>query len=93
MATNDFVHDLLDKLVEEKIEYVVITVQKGKKDHKSSAYFNLVSPEGLDMVVATFDHVLQNLADEEGPVDIEMDYPIDDRQDLDDDDDENNALC
>ena len=87
MATNDFVHDLLDKLVEEKIEYVVITVQKGKKEHKSSAYFNIVTPEGLEMVVATFDHVLQNIADDQGPDEMELDYPIDD------DPDDEDKLC
>ena len=63
MATNDFTHDLLDKLVEDKVEYLLITIQKGKREHKSSAYYNIATVDGLDMVVTTIDEVLQNVAD------------------------------
>ena len=61
MATNDFSLDLVDKLAEEKIEYLLITIQKGKKDHKANAYFNIVTSEGADMILTTLDEVYQNL--------------------------------
>jgi hypothetical protein len=64
MATNDFTTDLVDKLTEENIEYLVITVQKGKDEHKSNAYFNISTVDGLDMIATTVDHVFQNLADD-----------------------------
>ena len=41
MATNDFICDLVEKLTEEKIEYMLISVQKGDKEHKASAHFNI----------------------------------------------------
>ena len=64
MATNDFTTDLVDKLTEENIEYLVITVQKGKDEHKSNAYFNITTVDGLDMIATTVDHVFQNLAED-----------------------------
>lgn len=72
MATNDFVHDLVDKLVEEKIEYLLIAVQKGKTDHKANAYFNIETVDGADMIIATVDQVYKNLGDEGGPDEIEI---------------------
>ena len=82
MATNDFTNDLVDKLTEENIEYLVITVQKGKDEHKSNAFFNITTIDGLDMIATTVDHVFQNLSDDavdgtshlELPEDIEPDY-------------------
>ena len=65
MATNDFIHDLVDKLHEEKIEYLVIAVQKGKEEHKANAYFNITTVDGLDVIATTFDHVLLNLGDDD----------------------------
>ena len=65
MATNDFIHDLVDKLHEEKIEYLVIAVQKGKDEHKANAYFNISTVDGLDVIATTWDHVLVNLGDDE----------------------------
>lgn len=64
MATNDFTHDLLDKLVEDKVEYLLITIQKGKAEHKSSAYYNIATVDGLDMIVTTIDEVIKNVADD-----------------------------
>ena len=64
MATNDFIHDLVDKLHEEKIEYIVIAVQKGKAEHKANAYFNICTVDGLDVISTTYDHVLMNLGDD-----------------------------
>lgn len=71
MATNDFIHDLVDKLVEDNIEYLVITVQKGKKEHNSNAYYNIRTVDGVDMIATTFDEVLQNIAQGNGHVEID----------------------
>ena len=62
MATNDFIHDLVDKLAEEQIEYIVVAVQKGKKEHKSSAFFNITTGDGADMIATTIDEVFNRLA-------------------------------
>tara|TARA_R110002051_G_C8357346_1_gene441244 strand:+ start:222 stop:446 length:225 start_codon:yes stop_codon:yes gene_type:complete len=63
MATNDFSLDLVDKLAEENIEYLLITIQKGKEDHKSNAYYNIVTPDAADMILTTLDEVYRNLGD------------------------------
>ena len=74
MATNDFVHDLVDKLAEEKIEYLVIAVQKGKEEHKANAYYNITTVDGLDIIATTLDQVILNLNDDDdGPGYLEFD--------------------
>jgi hypothetical protein len=74
MATNDFIHDLVDKFAEEKIEYLVITVQKGKEEHKGNAYYNITTVDGLDIIATTWDHVMVNLTDDDdGPGELEFD--------------------
>jgi len=78
MATNDFICDLVEKLTEEKIEYMLISVQKGDKEHKASAHFNINTIDGLDMIATTVDHVFQNLADDDSSTDIELDLSDDD---------------
>jgi len=78
MATNDFVHDLVDKLVEEKIEYILIAIQKGKTEHKANAYFHIETVDGADMILSTVDQVYKNLGDEDGPSEIELDLPPED---------------
>lgn len=73
MATNDFIHDLIDTFAEEKIEYIVIAVQKGKEEHKANAYYNITTVDGLDIIATTWDHVLQNLdGSEDGPSTYEL---------------------
>lgn len=60
MATNDFVHDLVHKLQEDNLEYVVITLQKGKEDHKANAYFNIATVDGANMLLATANEVFSD---------------------------------
>ena len=57
MATNDFVQDIVEKLTEDNIEFVVISLQKGKGDHKANAYYNITTPDGAEMVLLTIDEV------------------------------------
>ena len=75
MATNDFVHDLVSKLAEENIEYMVIAIQKGKDQHRANAYFNICTIDGADMVATTIDEVFRNLGEDESPGEIEIDLP------------------
>jgi len=57
MATNDFIHDLVNKLQEDNLEYIVITLQKGKKDHKGNAWYNINSQDGADMLLTTANEI------------------------------------
>ena len=47
MASLDDVYDILDKLEEKKVEYLLITIQKGKKIGKSDVFFNLENDNSL----------------------------------------------
>jgi len=79
MATNDFIQDLVEKITEDNIEYMLVTVQKGKKDSKSNAYFNINTVEGADLILTTVNEVFKSVEeDESSPSDIE---------DMDEDDD------
>jgi len=73
MATNDFILDLTDKLKEDGVEYLVIAIQKGDKKHSANAYYNIVTDDGLEMVLTTIDEVFSDMAD--GEMDIDPDDP------------------
>jgi hypothetical protein len=84
VATNDFIIDLVDKLAEENIEYILIAVQKGKEEHKANAYFNITTVDGADVIITTVDHVFNNIDESQAPDSIEVDLS----DDLDDDPDD-----
>jgi len=62
MATNDNIYDLAEKLEEDDIEFLLITVQKGKRDHQSTALFNIKTVDGCDVIYTTFDEVYEGIA-------------------------------
>tara|TARA_B100001123_G_C14939843_1_gene879242 strand:+ start:483 stop:731 length:249 start_codon:yes stop_codon:yes gene_type:complete len=64
MATNDFVQDLVEKLSEDQIEYVVIAIQKGKKEHKANAYYSITTVDGADMILRTIDEIFRTIDDD-----------------------------
>lgn len=65
MATNDFVTDLVQRLDEDNIEYLVITIQKGKEEHKANAHYNIKTVNGADMILTTVDEVYKSLETED----------------------------
>lgn len=69
MASNDFIYELVKKLEEEKIEYLLVTVQKGKEQHSATAFFNIETIDGSDMILTTFEEVYDNLANSSSPED------------------------
>tara|TARA_R110002074_G_scaffold9705_5_gene38008 strand:- start:160 stop:417 length:258 start_codon:yes stop_codon:yes gene_type:complete len=81
MATNDFIQDLVEKISEDNIEYMLVTVQKGKKDSKSNAYFNITTVEGADLILTTVDEVFKSVEE-----DTHSSSDIEDIEDIDDDD-------
>ena len=60
MATNDFILDLVNKLQEDNMEYVVITLQKGKTDHKGNAWYNIHTEQGADMLLSTANEIFSD---------------------------------
>tara|TARA_R110000751_G_scaffold167000_2_gene272842 strand:+ start:661 stop:996 length:336 start_codon:yes stop_codon:yes gene_type:complete len=57
MATNDFIHDMVQRLQEDNLEYVVITLQKGKSNHRGNAWYNIHTGDGADMLLATANEI------------------------------------
>lgn len=83
MATNDFTRDLLDKLEEEQIEYLLVTVQQGKEEHHAEAFFNIKTIDGVDVIYTTVEEIFKQLI-EDGK---ETSGNHERRQDIDDDSD------
>ena len=65
MATNDFVNDLVKKLDEDNIEYLVIAVQKGKEEHKANAYYSIKTIDGADVLATTVEEVFRVVGDDD----------------------------
>ena len=61
MATNDFIYDLIDKLKDDKIEFLVVYLQKGKSDHVANAHYNVTTDEGAEMLAVTLETVYDDL--------------------------------
>lgn len=57
MATNDFIHDLVDKLHEDNMEFMVIAVQKGKDECQAMAKYNIKTEQGANTILYTLEHV------------------------------------
>jgi hypothetical protein len=52
MASMDDIYDLTQKLEESKIEYLLITVQKGKKTGKADIFFNLKDKSSMKILAS-----------------------------------------
>ena len=50
MASMDDIYDLTQKLDESGIEYLLITVQKGKKTGKADVFYNLKDRESMKIL-------------------------------------------
>jgi hypothetical protein len=61
MATNDFIVDIVDKLREDNIEYLLVYVQKGKEEHHANAYYHISTSDGASLVGATIDEVYKEI--------------------------------
>ena len=60
MATNDFIHDIVDKLEADGMEYMVVSLQKGKDDCKANAYYCITTGHGADMLLTTVNEVFSD---------------------------------
>jgi hypothetical protein len=50
MASLDDIYDMVQKLEESNIEYLLITVQKGKKNGKADVFFNLKDKNSMKIL-------------------------------------------
>jgi hypothetical protein len=83
MASNDFIIDLVEKLAEENIEYILVAVQKGKTEHKSNAFYNITTVDGAEMIMTTTEVVFEDIGNNTHTDDIEIDWSSRDDDDSD----------
>lgn len=65
MASMDFVYDLLDKIHEEKIEYLLVALQKGKTQYKVDVFYQLDNDEAAAAMLAVMENVQNAINDGE----------------------------
>ena len=66
MPSLDFVYDLVEKLDEEDLQYLVLTIRKGRSEDKVDVFFNIEkSSEGLfDKSIEEIQSILESRDDE-----------------------------
>jgi hypothetical protein len=55
MASLDDIYDIIQKLEDADIEYLLITVQKGKKQGKADVFFNLKDRASMKILATGLD--------------------------------------
>jgi len=69
MASLDDIYDLIQKIEDSDIEYLLITVQKGKKNGKADVFFNLKDKTSLKVLaegLGVFNKEVDRIREEEG---------------------------
>jgi len=51
MASLDDIYDMVQKLDDNKIEYLLITIQKGKKSGKADVFYSLSNKESMKILI------------------------------------------
>ena len=72
MASLDDIYDMVQKLDDSNIEYLLITIQKGKKNGKADVFYSLkdknsmrVLAKGLDLFNRKIEDIEKNIDDNE----------------------------
>ena len=68
MASLDDIYDLTQKLDESNIEYLLITIQKGKKNGKADVFFNLEDKQSLKILskgLGAFNEQIEKIKNQE----------------------------
>lgn len=78
MATNDFIYDIVEKLRDENLEFLIVHLQKGKSDHNANAHYNINSEEGAEMIAVTLEAVYEDLGKEFTAFNIADEQDVDD---------------
>ena len=62
MPSLDFVYDLVEKLDEEKLEYLIVTMREGREENKVDAFFS-IKPESEDTFYTSLEEIKKVLKD------------------------------
>tara|TARA_Y100000310_G_C20618166_1_gene781805 strand:- start:1017 stop:1256 length:240 start_codon:yes stop_codon:yes gene_type:complete len=79
MASLDFVYDILEKLNEEKVDYLVVTVQHTDKESRSDIFYNMSAGKTPNVIAETLnsfelDVLRKYLEDQEEDLDSEEEF-------------------
>ena len=75
MASKDFIYDLLDKLEDERTEYVLFTFTKGKEEGTGELYYNLYredSKKDASRILVNLSKAILEIDENERDIDIEI---------------------
>ena len=65
MPSLDFVYDLVEKFDEEKLDYLVITMRKGREEDKVDAFFS-IKPDSENAFYASIEEIKNILKERTG---------------------------
>lgn len=65
MASLDFVYDITDKLEEDNIEYILLTLQEGKKTDKVNIFYN-TKPDSKDSILTALEKLTKLIKENDG---------------------------
>ena len=76
MASNDFVYDLLEKIKENNMDYLLITVDKGAEANKIELYYDATTAESEQAMIYSFHKMLEQIQSDKNPDGdlVELDY-------------------
>ena len=63
MASSDFIYDFIDKSEEQNMEYLLITLDKGKKIGKIDVFYSLKDKNSLKMLAEGLDIFNKKIGD------------------------------
>jgi len=63
MASLDFILDISEKLEDEKVDYVILTLQKGKTKYKSDIFIGLENKESIEIMGLLIESVYAHIND------------------------------
>ena len=76
MASNDFVYDLLEKIKENNMDYLLITVDKGSEANRIELYYDASTAQSEQSMIYSFHKMLEQIQSDKNPDGdlVELDY-------------------
>ena len=76
MASKDCVYDLLDKLKDNNMDYLLITVDKGTEANQIELYYDATTAQSEQAMIYSFHKMLEQIQSDKNPDGelVELDY-------------------
>ena len=85
MASNDFVYDLLEKIKENNMDYLLITVDKGSEANRIELYYDASTAQSEQSMIYSFHKMLEQIQNDKNPDGelVELDYGAVSKEEMD----------